>query len=347
MATILERPPVEHYKPAGRAKMPPGMTRKIAAYMIKNRLMGKTRFPTVLMLEPLHACNFHCTGCGRIREYEDTIREQMSLEECLDAVAQVDTPVVSICGGEPLIYRHIGPLVKELQRQDRYIYLCTNAWILDRKIDEFTPDQHLIFNIHLDGLEETHDLVVEWPGSFKKAIESIRLLKERGFHVCINTTLYKQTKIDEIVELFRLVEGLGVDGILLSPAYTYKVVDQEFFMQRDEIIRCFKELAPKIRGARLWNTPIYMKYLMGEMDLDCTPWGNPTRNPRGWRGPCYQISDTHHASFQNMMDSTNWQRYIKREDERCASCMTHCGYEPSAAIKAMSLGGAFQVLRGW
>lgn len=329
-------------------KMPPGMTRKIALYMLKHRLRGNKQFPMVLMLEPLHACNFHCTGCGRIREYEDTIREQMPLEECLKAVAEVDTPVVSICGGEPLIYKHIEPLVAELQRQDRYIYLCTNAWMLKRKIDGFKPDRHLIFNIHLDGMKETHDAVVEWPGSFDVAIDAIKLLKERGFHVCINTTLYKQTRADEVVELFRYVRSLGVDGILFSPAYTYKVVDQEFFMKREEIKQRFQELAPKLRGMPLWNTSIYMRYLMGEYDLDCTPWGNPTRNPRGWRGPCYQISDNHYASFQEMMDATNWEKYVKRQDERCASCMTHCGYEPTAAMKASgSVQGAIATLRGW
>ncbi len=346
MVTTLEKPPAEHYKPSGRAKFPPGMMGKVAGHMIKNRLKGQ-RFPTVLQLEPLHTCNFHCSGCGRIREYESTIHEQLTLEQCLDAVDQSDVPVVSIAGGEPLIYRHIVPLVEELQRRDKYMYLCTNGWILDRKIDEFKPDRHLIVNLHLDGMEETHDAIVEWPGAFKKAIEGIKLLKDRGFHACINTTIYKQTRNDEIVELFKLVESLGIDGILVSPAYSYKEVDPEFYQTRAEIQGRFRELAPRLRGFKLWNTPIYFRYLMGEIDLDCTPWGTPTANPRGWRGPCYQLGDTHHGSFSEMMKSTDWQRYIKHEDERCSACMTHGGYEPSAALKALSFKGAIEVLRGW
>ena len=329
-------------------KMPPGMSWKIALHIAKNRAMGRDKFPFVLMLEPLHLCNFHCTGCGRIREYEETIREKMTVEECLDAVAEVDTPVVSICGGEPLIYPGIERLVAELQAQGRYIYLCTNAWIAKQKLPLFKPDRHLIFNIHLDGLKDTHDAIVERPGSFETAIEALKLLKEKGFYVCCNTTIYKQTKPQEVVELFRYVQSLGIDGILISPAYTYRMIDQEFFMKREEIIQRFSELAPQLKGMKLWNTSVYMKYLTGAYDLDCTPWGNPTRNPRGWRGPCYQISDRHYSTFKEMMESTNWDKYVKRQDDRCASCMTHCGYEPTSALKASgSLRGAIDTLRGW
>lgn len=329
-------------------KMPPGMARKVALHMLKQRMLGRDKYPLVLMLEPLHLCNFSCTGCGRIREYEATIKDMMSVDECLSAVAEVDTPVVSICGGEPLIWSGIDRLVAELQRQDRYITLCTNAWLLKQKLHLFQPDRHLIFQIHLDGLEATHDAVVERPGSFKRVVEAIQLLKQQGFHVAINCTLYKQTDPDEIVALCRYVSELGVDGILLSPAYTYEVVDPEFFMRREEIIQRFQALAPRLKGMRLWNTAIYMKYLTGAYDLACTPWGNPTRNPRGWRGPCYQIGDRHFETFRAMMDETDWDRFVQREDDRCASCMTHCGYEPTAAIKgASSIQGALDMLRGW
>jgi hopanoid biosynthesis associated radical SAM protein HpnH len=328
-------------------KMPPGMAGKVAAHMAKNKLLGRKRFPMVLMLEPLHLCNFTCTGCGRIREYESTIKEMMSLEECLEAVAEVDTPIVSICGGEPLIYPHIGPLTAELQRQGRYVILCTNAWLMKPKLSLFKPDRHLVFQIHLDGMATTHDAVVERPGSFDRAIEAIRVLKANGFQVAVNCTLYKQTPSDEVIELCDFVTGLGIDGILLSPAYTYEVVDQEFYMKRDEIIARFQELAPRLKGAKLWNTPIYMKFLTGAIDMECTPWGGPTRNPRGWRGPCYQIGEAHYRTFKDMMEQVDWGRFVKRQDDRCASCMTHCGFEHSSALRAWSPQGALEVLQGW
>ena len=308
----------------------------IAAYMIKQKLKGVKRFPLVTMLEPLHACNFHCGGCGRIREYIDTIRVQMSLEECLKACEETDTPIVSICGGEPLIYRSIGPLVKELQSRGKYIYLCTNALILEQKMKEFTPDHHLIFNVHLDGMEKTHDMIVEWPGSFKTAIKAVKAAKAKGFLCCANITIYKQTDLSEIVELAGFLESIGIDGLLISPAYTYAVIDQDYFLDRSGIVEQFKKLSPELKKYRFWNSPVFLDFLSGKIDLKCTPWGNPTRNPRGWRGPCYQVAEAHYATFQELMEKTDWDYWVSREDPHCKNCMTHCGYEPSSALALIS-----------
>ena len=316
--------------------VPLGMQLSIAKYLIQQKIKGVKKFPLVTMLEPLHACNFHCGGCGRIREYIDTIKLQMSLEECLQAVEETDTPIVSICGGEPLIYRHIVPLVRELQKRGKYIYLCTNALLLEKKLHEFVADKHLIFNIHLDGMEKTHDAIVEWPGSFKVAVAAARAAKAKGFLVCSNITIYKQTEMDEVVELAEFLEGVGIDGMLISPAYTYAVIDQDYFLDRSGVVRQFQSLAPRLKKFKFWNSPLFLNFLAGKVKLKCTPWGNPTRNPKGWRGPCYQVAEAHYPTFKDLMEKTDWEYWVSAEDPHCKNCMTHCGFEPSSALELIS-----------
>lgn len=309
--------------------------------------MLRKRFPLVLMLEPLHACNLTCTGCGRIREYESTITERMPLEKCLAAIDECGAPVVSICGGEPLMYRPIGDLVAGALRRKRHVYLCTNGMFLPKRLDEFRPDRRFFFNIHLDGLRETHDLAVEREGVFDAAIEGIRAAKAAGHMVCTNTTVYRETDMREIEELFEYLQQFDVDGHMLSPAYGYSAVDsREIFLTRQEIQRKFREADRIFRRFRLNATPAYAEFLKGDRDMPCTAWGNPTYNPRGWKGPCYLITDAHWNSFEELMSETPWERYGRGNDERCEHCMVHCGYEPSAALGVNGrLGDSLRMLR--
>ena len=291
------------------------------------------RFPIVLMLEPLHACNLTCTGCGRIREYESTITQRIPLEECLAAVDECGAPMVSICGGEPMMYPQIGELVSGILERGKHIYLCTNGMFIVKRLAEFTPDRRFFFNVHLDGLEKTHDLCVEKEGVFREAVEAIKAAKKAGFMVCTNTTIYKETDMKEIEALFEYLEPFDVDGHQLSPAYGYSAVnDREIFMTRDDIHEKFQDVDKMFKRFRLNQTPMYLEFLKGDRDLPCTAWGNPTYNVKGWKGPCYLITDAHYKTFEALMTQTPWENYGHGNDPRCEHCMVHCGYEPSAAL---------------
>ena len=320
-------------------RFPLKMTAGIAGYVIKKKLSRTKRFPMVLMLEPLHACNLTCTGCGRIREYSQTIKEKLTVEECLASVDEAGAPIVSICGGEPLIYPEIGRLVRGILKRRKHIYLCTNGMFIQKRLHEFRPTSRFFFNVHLDGLEETHDRAVERDGVFKAAIEGIVAAKKAGFLVCTNTTIFKETDLAEIDALFAYLSKLNVDGFMLSPAYGYSAVHQtnpqgaaEIFLTRDDIRAKFREAEKLLAKYRMMSSPIYLEFLSGERELSCTAWGNPTRNVKGWTGPCYLITDRHHATFQELMDDTPWDDYGYGKDPRCEHCMVHCGYEPSAAL---------------
>jgi hopanoid biosynthesis associated radical SAM protein HpnH len=294
--------------------------------------MIKKRFPLVMMLEPLHACNLTCTGCGRIREYESSIRERLTLEQCLRAVDECGAPMISICGGEPLLYPEIAELSKAILARGKYIQLCTNGMFLAKKLKEFAPDPGLVFNVHLDGMEKNHDLAVEREGVFKAAVEGIRAAKQAGFRVFTNTTVYKETDMKEIWELYEFLEQFKVDGHTISPAYGYSAVnDREIFMTRDDIHEKFKDIDKLSKRFPLVSSPVYMEFLQGERELPCTAWGNPTYNVKGWKGPCYLITDAHHETFEDLMTKTPWDSYGTGNDPRCQDCMVHCGYEPSSA----------------
>ncbi|MDX2152398.1 MAG: adenosyl-hopene transferase HpnH [Bryobacteraceae bacterium] len=295
--------------------------------------MINKRFPLVMMLEPLHACNLTCTGCGRIREYESTITQQLSLEQCLKAVDECGAPVVSICGGEPMLYPKIGELSAAILDRGRHIYLCTNGMFIRKKVGEFRPNPRFFFNVHLDGLEETHDIAVERKGVFKEAIEGIRAAKAAGFKVCSNTTVYKETDMDELWRLFEYLEQFDMDGHMLAPAYGYSAVnDREIFLTRDDVREKFRDIDRMAKRFKLNTTPVYLDFLKGGRDLPCTAWGTPTYNIKGWKGPCYLITDSHHDTFEEFMTRTPWDHYGHGNDPRCEHCMMHCGYEPSAAL---------------
>jgi hopanoid biosynthesis associated radical SAM protein HpnH len=320
-------------------RFPLTLTTSMVGYIASKKIAREKRFPLVLMLEPLHACNLTCTGCGRIREYSQTIKEKLSVEECLASVDECGAPIVSICGGEPMIYPDLGDLVRGILQRRKHIYLCTNGMFIKKRLHEFRPTSRMFFNVHLDGLEETHDRAVERKGVFQAAVEGIRAAKHAGFLVCTNTTVYKETDLDEIDQLFAFLTKLGVDGFMLSPAYGYTAVQEtnprgaaEIFLTRDDIRAKFREAKKLLKKYRLATSPVYLEFLSGERELTCTAWGNPTRNVRGWKGPCYLITDQHHATFRGLMEDTNWDDYGYGKDPRCEHCLVHCGYEPSAAL---------------
>jgi hopanoid biosynthesis associated radical SAM protein HpnH len=324
----------------------------MAGYIAKKKLTREPRFPLVLMLEPLHACNLTCTGCGRIREYSQTIKEKLSVAECLASVDECGAPIVSICGGEPMIYPEIGRLVHDILKRRKHIYLCTNGMFIKKRLHEFRPSSRFFFNVHLDGLKETHDRAVEREGVFQAAVEGIRVAKHADFMVCTNTTIFKDTNLDEIDALFAFLSRMGVDGFMLSPAYGYTAVQEtnphgaaEIFMTRDDIRAKFKQAQSLLKKYRMMSSPVYLEFLSGERELTCTAWGNPTRNVKGWKGPCYLITDQHHETFRGLMDDTPWDQYGHGKDPRCEHCMVHCGYEPSAALGVnRKLGDSLKML---
>lgn len=295
--------------------------------------MINKRFPLVLMLEPLHTCNLTCTGCGRIREYESTITQKLSLEQCLKAVDECGAPMVSICGGEPLLYPEIGPLVSGIMARGLSCYLCTNGMFLVKRLKDFTPHDHFFFNVHLDGMEANHDMAVERKGVFREAIAGLQAAKAAGFKVVTNTTVYKETDMKEIEELFGYLKQFKVDGHTIAPAYGYSAVnDREIFMTREDVYEKFREIERLSREYPLQTSPVYMDFLQGKRELPCTAWGNPTYNVKGWKGPCYLITDSHHDTFTDFMTKTPWDNYGPGNDPRCEHCMMHCGFEPSAAF---------------
>lgn len=320
-------------------RFPLSLTASMVGYMAKNKLARRKRFPLVLMLEPLHACNLTCTGCGRIREYETTIKEKLSLEECLASVDEAGAPIVSICGGEPLIYPEIGALVKGILKRKKHIYLCTNGMFIKKKLDQFKPTTALYFNVHLDGMEETHDKAVEREGVFKQAIEGIKLAKAAGFQVCTNTTIFKDTDLNEIDDLYAYLGSLGVDGFMIAPAYGYAAVQNtnpdgaaEIFLTREDIRAKFSAAQKMLKKYRMMTSPIYLDFLSGKRELTCAAYASPTRNVKGWKGPCYLITDTHHDSFDGLIEDTDWESYGPGKDPRCDHCMMHSGFEVSAAL---------------
>ncbi|MBX6314177.1 MAG: adenosyl-hopene transferase HpnH [Isosphaeraceae bacterium] len=328
-------------------RFPLPMTLGIAGYVAKKKLSGTKRFPMVLMLEPLHACNLTCTGCGRIREYEATIKQKLTIAECLAAVDECGAPVVSICGGEPLIYPGIGELTAQILARKKAVYLCTNGMFLRKKIGEFQPSNRFFFNVHLDGMRATHDLAVERAGVFDQAIDGIKCAKEHGFLVCTNTTVFKETDMAELDELFAYLTELGVDGFMISPGYEYSAVaDKEIFLTRAMIREKFRQAEAMFKKYRFCTSPIYLEFLQGKREMQCTAWGNPTRNVKGWKGPCYLITDSHHPTFADLLNKTPWEKYGYGKDPRCENCMVHSGYEASAALGVNArLGDALKMIK--
>jgi hopanoid biosynthesis associated radical SAM protein HpnH len=326
-------------------RFPLSLSVDLTRYLMKKRLQGEEKFPLVLMLEPTHQCNLACKGCGRIQEYRDSLGQSLTLAECLGAVEECGAPVVTVTGGEPLIYPPVFELLEELVHQRKHIYLCTNAILLEKSLPRLPRSERLTLSLHMDGLAPTHDLILGRPGVFNLAVKAIKAAKAQGFRVCTNTTIYKETDLQEIEILFAYLADIGVDGLLVSPAFSFAGVNDELFMSRQEIQDKFTLLTANGHDFKFFSTPLYMSFLRGERDYECTPWANPTRNPMGWRSPCYQILDTHYPTFAELMDKTQWENYGVGRDPRCAQCMMHSGFEPSVIRKLGGVADVWTMLR--
>jgi MoaA/NifB/PqqE/SkfB family radical SAM enzyme len=369
-------------------RFPLAVTAKIAGHIIKHKLRRSPKFALVLQLEPLHTCNLTCTGCGRRREYTASLRDMMSLEECLASAAECDAPMVSVCGGEPLIYPRLEELVAGLRAQSRIVYICTNGVLLRKKLKEYLagvyspavepkltrllaeeliseedaetirqgpadglpvvrPAKWLYWNVHMDGLERTHDQMVERAGVFRECVAAIKTAKLLGYQVATNTTVYRETDMDEIERMFAFFSWLGVDGHTISPGYDYDAAKndmrqrlgkrpEDFFLTRALTQEKFARIEEWGRRFSVLGTPVYQEFLAGKRDLTCTAWAVPTRNAHGWRAPCYLMADGHYPTYRRMLEEVDWDKYgvvdgVAR-DRRCQNCMVHCGYDPSGAL---------------
>ncbi len=369
-------------------RFPLALTVKIARHIIKHTLRRTPRFALVLQLEPLHTCNLTCTGCGRIREYSTSLKDMMSLEDCLASAQECGAPMVSVCGGEPLIYPKIEELVAGLLAQRRIVYICTNGMFMRKKLKDYLariyapgleptlaqllaeklisnqdaetirhgkhdgrpvirPTKWMYWNVHIDGLEYTHDLIVEREGVFKECVEAVRMAKILGYQVATNTTVYKETDVKEIEQMFEFFSSLEVDGHTISPGYDYDAAkkdmakrlarkSEDFFLTRAMTIEKFAKIQEWGERFTIFGTPVYQEFLSGKRELTCTAWAIPTRNVKGWKAPCYLITDGHYERYQEMLDRVDWNKYgvvngIAR-DPRCENCMVHCGYDPSGAL---------------
>jgi hopanoid biosynthesis associated radical SAM protein HpnH len=312
--------------------------RRIGAYLLRQKLKGRKRYPLVLMLEPLFRCNLACAGCGKIDYPDPILNRRLSVQECLDAAEECGAPMVAIPGGEPLIHREIGEIVKGLVAQKRFVSLCTNALLLEKKLDLFEPSPYLFFSVHLDGLKEHHDKSVCRDGVFDKALSAIKAAKAKGFAVNVNATIFDGHKAEDIAGFLDLCKEIGV-GVSISPGYAYeRAPDQEHFLNRRKTKELFREVFSLGKGKRwtLTHSPLFLDFLAGNQEFHCTPWGMPTRNIFGWQKPCYLLGEGYVKSFKELMETTAWDTYGTGRYEKCANCMAHCGYEPTAADVAVS-----------
>lgn len=308
---------------------------RIGAYICQQRLSGKVRFPLVLMLEPLFRCNLRCKGCGKVGYSEDVKKRMMSPEECEAAALECGAPVVTIAGGEPLLHPRISEIVGLLTGRKRFVYLCTNALLVEKRIREFKPSPYFTFNVHLDGLRDRHDDGVCMKGAFDRAVSSIRLLVSRGFRVTTNTTFFKGDTPEGAARLFDLLTTLKVEAMTIAAAFAYETAsDHDGFLNRDESIRLFRSILRQRKGKnwRFNHSSLYLDFLAGNQAYACIPWGNPTRNIFGWQRPCYLLNDGYEPTFRDLMEKTDWSRYGAGRDPRCTHCMLHCGFEPTAVI---------------
>ena len=311
---------------------------KVAAYVLKQRLKGRKRYPLVLMLEPLFRCNLACAGCGKIDYPDEILNRRLSVKECLDAVDECDAPVVAIPGGEPLLHKEIGEIVAGIVARRKFVSVCTNALLLEKKLHLFKPSRYLFFSVHLDGLKEEHDRSVCQEGVFERAVRAIRKAREAGFQVNVNATIFDGAKPERVAAFLDFCRELGV-GVTISPGFAYeRAPDQEHFLSRRKTRELFRAIFRLGRG-RKWpinHSALYLDFLAGNQTYRCTPWGMPTRNVFGWQRPCYLLSEGYASSFRELMEETDWDSYGTGNYAKCANCMAHCGYEPTAAADAMA-----------
>lgn len=311
---------------------------RVGSYIISKTIKGVEKYPLVLMLEPLFRCNLACPGCGKI-DYEDSIlNKRMSVDECLQAVDECGAPIVSIPGGEPLLHKEMDKIVAGIVARKKFVYLCTNGLLLEKKIHLFTPSKYLTFSVHLDGLEEHHDKAVNQPGTFRRAVAAIHKARDLGFRVNVNCTLFNTMKAEDAAAFFDYcMTDLKVEGITVSPGYAYeRAPNKAHFLNRTRTKQLFRDIfkqraqSPGRIKWRFSQSTLFMDFLAGNQTYKCTPWGNPTRNIFGWQKPCYLLGEGYATSFRELMDTTEWDRYGTGNYEKCADCMVHCGYEPTA-----------------
>lgn len=322
---------------------------KVFSYIMKQKLKGNKRYPLVLMLEPLFRCNLECKGCGKIQYPDEILNKSLTVEQCLHAAEECGAPMVSIPGGEPLIHPDMPKIVEGLVKQKRYIYLCTNAILLERKLHLFKPTNYLTFSVHLDGIREVHDEMVCRDGIYDKAVRAIKAAKAKGFRVTTNTTLFDGENPDHVRKFFDRAMEIGVDSMTISPGYSYeKAPDQENFFKRERTKKFFRQVLSNRKKSWVFNqSPFFLDFLMGKKDYQCTPWGNPTYNIFGWQKPCYLLGEGYVKTFKELLETTEWEKYGTGNNPKCADCMVHCGYEPTAVVDSFSsMGKFFQTVKG-
>ena len=315
----------------------------VASYVLRQKLQGRKRYPLVLMLEPLFRCNLACAGCGKIQYPAHVLKMNLSPEDCFRAVDECGAPTVAIPGGEPLMHPQIHEIVAGLVARRKYIYLCTNALLLKEKLHLFTPSKYLSFSVHMDGEREHHDFSVCREGGYQIALEGIRAAIQRGFRVTTNTTLFEGADAKSVRAFFDDMMEVGVEGMMLSPGYAYdKAPDQKSFLGREHTRDLFRKILSNRRpGWRFNMSPLFLEFLMGKQRFECTPWGMPTYNLFGWQKPCYLLQDGYAETFQELMDSTGWDKYgTASGNAKCTNCMVHSGYEATA------VDATFSSLRG-
>jgi hopanoid biosynthesis associated radical SAM protein HpnH len=311
----------------------------VGAYLIKQRLKGNRRYPLVLMLEPLFRCNLACAGCGKIDYPDEILNRRLSVAECVGAVEECGAPIVSIAGGEPLLHKEMPQIVAEIVKRRRFVYLCTNALLLEKKMELFEPSPYLCFSIHLDGNRERHDKVVCQEGVYDKAVAAIKAARAKGFRVNVNCTLFDGEEPEHVAHFLDTAMAMGVTGVTISPGYAYeRAPDQQHFLKRSQTKALFREVfrRGKGRGWRFNQSGLFLDFLAGNQTYHCTPWGNPTRNVFGWQKPCYLLGEGYAATFKELMEETAWEQYGTGNYEKCANCMVHCGYEATAVDDTLS-----------
>ena len=312
---------------------------RIGAYIMRQQLAGRRRYPLVLMLEPLFRCNLACAGCGKIDYPTEILDRRLSVAECLEAVDECGAPVVSIAGGEPLLHKEIDAIVEGMLARKRFVYLCTNALLMKKRLAKFSPSPYFVWSVHLDGDRPMHDKSVCEDGVYDRAVAAIREAKARGFRVNINCTLFNDAEPERVSAFFDDVGALGVDAITVSPGYAYeRAPDQAHFLTRTKTKQLFRDILRRGRGGRAWSfsqSSLFLDFLAGNQEYRCTPWGNPTRSVFGWQRPCYLLGEGYAKSFRELMDETDWDAYGTGNYEKCADCMVHSGYEATAVNDAV------------
>jgi hopanoid biosynthesis associated radical SAM protein HpnH len=311
---------------------------KVGAYVVKQHITGRKRYPLVLMLEPLFRCNLACAGCGKIDYPAPILNQRLSVEDALKAVDECGAPVVAIAGGEPLLHKEIAQIVEGIIARKKFVYLCTNALLLEKKLDLFKPNPYFSFDVHLDGDKQMHDHAVSQEGVYDRAVAAIKKVKERGFRISINCTLFDGADPERVAKFFDSAMAMGIDGIMTSPGYAYeRAPDQAHFLSRQKTKQLFRDILSRGKGHgwKFTQSPLFMNFLAGNENYRCTPWGKPTRNVFGWQRPCYLLGEGYAKSYTELMETTDWDSYGTGNYEKCADCMVHSGYEATAVVDAV------------